>query len=70
MKRKNNHRLISRNEAAELLGCTSQTISNYLNNGSLKGHVRHGKLYFGRKSLTEIEELLQQFGLRLGMIKE
>jgi predicted transcriptional regulator len=58
MKRKNNHRLISRNEAAELLGCTSQTISNYLNNGSLKGHVRQGRLYIDR---TTIEQYMDVF---------
>lgn len=48
------HRLVSRKYAAELLNCSQQTISNWVNDGILKGHNIGGRLFVDANTLNAI----------------
>lgn len=47
------NRLISRQDAAELLQCTEQTISNLVATGVLTGHVKNGRLFVDPKTIMD-----------------
>ena len=46
------HRLISCYEAAKLLGCTPQTIYNWIKKGKLKGHKIDNHIFVGKKAIV------------------
>jgi hypothetical protein len=47
-------RLITRFEAAKLLRCTTQTITNWVNKGVIKGHWIDKYLFVDRQSIEEL----------------
>ena len=47
-------RLVSRKEAAEFLNCSQQTVSNWVNDGILKGHNIDGRLFVDANTLDAI----------------
>lgn len=53
---KKNRRMVSRQDAAEYLGCSLQTITNYVESGMLKGHHINGKLFVDSTTLHEIAD--------------
>ena len=46
-------RMISRQDAAELLDCDPQTITNWVDRGLLKGHVVGRALMIDRESIEQ-----------------
>ena len=48
------HRLISRQEAAKLLGCTTQTISNWIDRGAIKGHTIDKYVFVDRQAIDSL----------------
>ena len=48
--------LISRVEAAAMLGCSCQTISNWVKSGVLKGHHVGKRLYLAKESVEYIRD--------------
>ena len=48
------HRLISRFEAAKLLGCTPQTIYCWIKKGILKGHKIDNHIFVGKKAIEAL----------------
>lgn len=55
-------RLISRQEAASLLEVTNQTVSNWVENGLLTGHMIDGRLLVDRQTIVKNFDTLQQLG--------
>ena len=47
-------RLISRNEAAAILGCSTQTISNWVERGIIKGHKIDNMLFVDKESIEKL----------------
>ena len=52
-------RLISRQEAAGLLDCTTQTVTNWVNKGVIKGHVVGNNLMIDRDSIEQYFDSLK-----------
>ena len=48
------HRLISRQEAAKLLGCTTQTIANWIEKGAIKGHTIDKYVFVDRQAIESL----------------
>ena len=48
--------LISRVEAAAMLGCSCQTISNWVKSGVLKGHHVGNRLYIDKQSVEHMHD--------------
>lgn len=53
---KNEKRLVSREDAAEFLRCTQQTVSNWVKNGVLKGHMINGRLFVDSDTLHALTD--------------
>lgn len=53
---KKEKRLVSREDAAEFLRCTQQTVSNWVKNGVLKGHMINGRLFVDSDTLNELTD--------------
>ena len=64
------HRLISRQEAAQILGVDPQTISNYINQGILRKHLINGKVFVDRNTINSLFDDLTQIGQSKEKIKE
>ncbi len=47
-------RLISRNEAAAMLGCSASTISNWVERGIIKGHKIDNMLFVDKESIEKL----------------
>ena len=47
-------RLISRNDAADMLGCSIQTVSNWVECGAIKSHRIGNKLYIDKQSVEKL----------------
>lgn len=47
-------RMISRKEAALMLGCTTQTISNWIERGAIKGHKIDNYVYVDKQSIEAL----------------
>lgn len=54
MERKN--RMVSRQDAAEMLRCSQQTISNYVKSGVLKGHIINDRLFVDADTIAAITD--------------
>ena len=52
-------RMISRNEAAELLDCNPQTVTNWVEKGIIKGHMVDNRLMIDRESITQYFDSLK-----------
>ena len=52
-------KLISRQEAAEKLNCSLQTVTNWVNSGVLKGHMKNGRLFIDSDTLTQHFDTLE-----------
>lgn len=48
--------MLSRQDAAEFLRCTQQTVSNYVSSGVLKGHKINGRLFVDADTLYAIAD--------------
>ena len=55
----NKNRLISRQDAAEILQCDQQTISNWVEWGIIKGHMVNRRLMVDSKTIEEILDTVQ-----------
>lgn len=44
-------RLISRQDAAEMIGCSGMTISNWIEKGAIKAHLIGHNLYVDKRSV-------------------
>lgn len=53
------HRLISRSEAADLLCCEEQTVSNWVNNGVITGHMKNGRLFVDSQTILDLFDTAQ-----------
>ena len=51
------HRLISRQEAAKLLGCTTQTISNWIERGAIKGHTIDKYVFVDKQAIESLFDI-------------
>lgn len=54
MEKAREHRLVSRKDAAEFLNCSQQTVSNWVNDGILKGHNIDGRLFVDANTLDAL----------------
>ena len=52
------HRLISCYEAAKLLGCTPQTIYNWIKKGKLKGHKIDNHIFVGKAEIKNRDKAI------------
>ena len=52
-------RMISRNEAAGLLDCNPQTVTNWVEKGIIKGHMVDNRLLIDRESITQYFDSLK-----------
>jgi len=57
---KNEKRLVSREDAAEFLRCTQQTVSNWVKNGVLKGHMINGRLFVDSDTLHALTDSIAE----------
>ena len=69
MEKANEHRLVSRKDASELLNCSQQTISNWINNGVLKGHNIGGRLFVDANTLDVLVDKVNdiEYSVTLGI---
>lgn len=63
-------RMISRQESAELLGCSLQTVTNWVERGLLKGHVIGHALMVDRDSIQQYFDDLKELGAMAEQISD
>ena len=63
-------RMISRQDAAELLGCNVQTVTNWVERGLLKGHVVGRALMVDRDSIERYFDDLKELGAMAQQISD
>lgn len=63
-------RMISRQDAAELLGCNVQTVTNWVERGLLKGHVVGRALMVDRDSIEQYFDDLKELGAMAQQISD
>lgn len=58
---KNNaKRMLSRKDAATVLGCSQQTVTNWVDNGTLKGHTINGRLFVDAETIHALTDTVAE----------
>lgn len=57
---KNTRKMVSRKDAAEFLGCSLQTVTNWVETGILKGHNINGRLFIDGNTLHAVADTVKE----------
>ena len=57
---KNTRKMVSRKDAAEFLGCSLQTVTNWVESGILKGHNINGRLFIDGNTLHAVADTVKE----------
>ena len=57
---KNTRKMVSRKDAAEFLGCSLQTVTNWVETGIIKGHNINGRLFIDGNTLHAVADTVKE----------